>query len=549
MGTRIIKYDLEDLVRFIESKHVATPEFQRGFVWKTKQVKNLFDSLVKQYPVGSFILWETTKTIDARTLDGERLPKKKFLILDGQQRLASIFYLCRQKKFAEPYVKGKFQEACDSRARDVIDFEKFYVGRDKNGDPELKNDDRDSYCKLDFQRFQRLVKRSYRFPVVVISLNDYRQAIQVFERINQAGTRISTESIFLSETWNHHSHISGILRSWKRHKKDALTSAIDTVIFIHAFAIMLQLEKKNNGTIEIGVKTLKKIADEVREGHRNTHNRVFKDVVSSIARAVRHLKEYYDITNLGALPSQTMITVLSVFFYYQQRPPTAIQLKELHKWFWRSSLASRYIGADYSKNINSDVKQMRALAERNSRLSIPRATGQVFAKLQEVDLRTGRSTYRNIIKQALWQQKPVFIDGSPVRRSDVELGQHKPDDDHFFPYNLSRDGVIGSAINNILNLHFLNHDENIRKSKQLPSKWMQRRIDEIQPKLGDIKKYFDSQLLPFKSVRELKRYEKAFRHKGRARAREFARSYGRFLKKRFRLFERALIRLQNGAVR
>ncbi len=116
-----------------------------------------------------------------------------------------------------------------------------------------------------------------------------------------------------------------------------------------------------------------------------------------------------------------------------------------------------------------DVKQMRALAKRNSRLSIPRATGQVFAKLQEVDLRTGRSTYRNIIKQALWQQQPVFIDRSRVSRSDVELGQHKPDDDHFFPYNLSRDGIIGSAINNILNLHFLNHDENIRKSKQLPS--------------------------------------------------------------------------------
>ncbi len=72
------------------------------------------------------------------------------------------------------------------------------------------------------------------------------------------------------------------------------------------------------------------------------------------------LRENYDITSLGALPSQTMITVLSVFFYYQKRPPTAIQLKELRKWFWRSSLGSRYIGADYSKNINSDVKQMRA---------------------------------------------------------------------------------------------------------------------------------------------------------------------------------------------
>src|SRR5712664_1092681 len=137
MGTRIRKFDLKKLVKFIELKHVAVPEFQRGFVWKTKQVKDLFDSLVKQYPVGSFVLWETNKFIDARTLDGEKLPKNKFLILDGQQRLASIYYLCRQKKFAEAAVKDKFQESCDSRARDVIDFEKFSIMKNKHG-PELE---------------------------------------------------------------------------------------------------------------------------------------------------------------------------------------------------------------------------------------------------------------------------------------------------------------------------------------------------------------------------------------------------------------------------
>ena len=108
MGTKIRKYNLKQLIGFIESKHVAIPEFQRGFVWKTNQVKKLFDSLTKQYPVGSFILWETTRRIDARTLDGEKLPPKKFLILDGQQRMASIYYLCRQKKFVEPHVKDKF---------------------------------------------------------------------------------------------------------------------------------------------------------------------------------------------------------------------------------------------------------------------------------------------------------------------------------------------------------------------------------------------------------------------------------------------------------
>ena len=56
MATKVAKYDLQKLVRLIEKRHIAVPEFQRGFVWKTAQVKKLFDSLINQYPVGSFIL-------------------------------------------------------------------------------------------------------------------------------------------------------------------------------------------------------------------------------------------------------------------------------------------------------------------------------------------------------------------------------------------------------------------------------------------------------------------------------------------------------------
>jgi hypothetical protein len=70
----------------------------------------------------------------------------------------------------------------------------------------------------------------------------------------------------------------------------------------------------------------------------------------------------------------------------------------------------------------------------------------------------------------------------------------------------------------------------------------------MKPKPGDIKKYFASQLLPFETIGDLKKYERASRLKGKAKREQFARSYRRFLKKRFRLFERALLRLQNGAV-
>lgn len=542
MATKVKQYNLKKLVGLVEQRHIAVPEFQRGFVWKTAQVKKLFDSLINRYPVGSFVLWDTGKNIEARTLDGEKLPKRKLLILDGQQRLTSIYYLCKQRKFLE--VKDKFHENCDNRERDVIDFERFYINKGDKG-PVLEYS-RDGSKRFDFARFGRLLKKSYKFPVIVVSLDNYRRAIEVFERINQAGTRISTESIFLSETWSTHSNIAKILRRWKQQNQNSLTKGIDTVIFIHTFALILQLEDKNNNeNIDIGIKTLKKIADRVREETGEKYNRLFAEVIKSVAKAVQYLKEEYRIVNLTDLPSQTMITVLAVFFFYQRRSLSQIQLSELRKWFWRSSLSNRYIGSGYSLNVDRDARKMCDLAKRNNRLNIT-PTNKIFAKLQGVDLRAGRSTYRNILKQALWQQAPLFVNKRSVNRFDVESGQHKPEDDHFFPYDLMRKGIAGYEINNILNVHFLDKDENIRKSKQLPSRWLEERVKEIGANPNDIKRYFESELLPFKSLKELKKYERFYKLKGKAQKREFDRRYKRFLYKRFRLFEKALIRLQNG---
>lgn len=219
----------------------------------------------------------------------------------------------------------------------------------------------------------------------------------------------------------------------------------------------------------------------------------------------------------------------------------------MRKWFWRSSLSNRYIGSGYSQHISVDSKKMRDLAGHNRELNIPKTSTKIFAKVRGVDIRAGRSTYRNIIKQVLWQQTPIFINGHKVSRDDVESGQHKPEDDHFFPYDLYRKEVAGQEINNILNIHLLNGDENSRKKNRLPSEWLQERIKDIGADRRVIEKYFASQLLPFKTIKDVRRYERAFKNKGmRSKKREFARSYQKFLRRRFKMLEKTLERLQYG---
>jgi len=99
----------------------------------------------------------------------------------------------------------------------------------------------------------------------------------------------------------------------------------------------------------------------------------------------------------------------------------------------------------------------------------------------------------------------------------------------------------------LLNLHFLSKDENDSKGKKIPSEWLSERIQELEPHEDKVKKYFQRNLLPFKSVYELRRFEKRFiRKKGRIWPEKFQKRYWTFLWKRYNIFIKELDRLQGG---
>jgi len=81
----------------IDLGSIALPEFQRGFVWNRYQVKKLMQSLYRRYPVGSLLVW-VTKTEQADTRGkGVLQPGSVKLLLDGQQRITSLYGIVRGK--------------------------------------------------------------------------------------------------------------------------------------------------------------------------------------------------------------------------------------------------------------------------------------------------------------------------------------------------------------------------------------------------------------------------------------------------------------------
>src|SRR6266700_106513 len=79
----------------IDLGSMALPEFQRGYVWNRDQVRDLMQSLYRRYPVGSLLVWITrTESMSIRG-DGPVAPSVVELILDGQQRITTLYGIIR----------------------------------------------------------------------------------------------------------------------------------------------------------------------------------------------------------------------------------------------------------------------------------------------------------------------------------------------------------------------------------------------------------------------------------------------------------------------
>lgn len=88
-----ITFSLRQIVNEIKDGHYVIPKFQRDFVWKPKDIEELGDSMLRQYPISSILLMPTNGSLKVSNdplFEVSQAPLKTFHVLDGQQRLTSI---------------------------------------------------------------------------------------------------------------------------------------------------------------------------------------------------------------------------------------------------------------------------------------------------------------------------------------------------------------------------------------------------------------------------------------------------------------------------
>lgn len=95
-----VDYDLSGLLHYLDIGDIGLPDIQRPFVWKNAKVRDLFDSMYRGFPVGYLLFWENGQANGAKQIGvgGKRHAVAARLIVDGQQRLTSLYAVFRGKR-------------------------------------------------------------------------------------------------------------------------------------------------------------------------------------------------------------------------------------------------------------------------------------------------------------------------------------------------------------------------------------------------------------------------------------------------------------------
>ena len=217
-------YTLMHLIEDIKHGNIALPDIQRPFVWSAAKTRDLFDSMYRGYPVGTLMFWETGAEVGTRQVGGglgDRVAK--LLIVDGQQRLTSLFAVLTgsavlTKDFEERRIRLGFRpsdetfEVTDAAIERDPEFvpditalwgegykstvRKFLHGLSASRGAELDDAEQD---RLE-ERVDRVRDlRDFRFQVIELGTNaNEEQVADIFVRINSEGVQLNQSDFILT---------------------------------------------------------------------------------------------------------------------------------------------------------------------------------------------------------------------------------------------------------------------------------------------------------------------------------------------------------------
>jgi len=494
------------------------PEFQRGFVWSDDQVKNLLDSLVKGYPIGTFLIWDLTEYGVGR-VTGEEGRKKEWII-DGQQRITALCILWRKRPYwmdveewdellkhnkvkvnvrtlevslEHPGIKQRpewvyVHELLEIPDGKVVSYIKDILAR-LNIPPELYLDEygriRDNIARI------REVLTNAEIPVIKVSL-PLEDVVEIFNRINSAGTKVKTADIYLA-------YIAAYNPTWVRNNFLRYLDELEEEGYgIEPVQLLRSLIAVGEGKAVI-----RYVSREFIMNKDGKLDEAFRKLKISLNALIKMFQEV-GIFNLNLIYAEN--TLIPIIYLYS-RFESEFNFNKAFHYFLLALAEGRYSGSAETqlqedvnkiKNASSFEKAIESLHESVHALKITpeqvedsvhyNSTGRFLKLLLYLVV------YRNEARDWFTKIRLGWFSNSEINR-DFTIQVH-----HFFPRSLLRNmGMSPKKIDTVANIAFINPGTNLRlgavapnvyiKKYEISTEELRKQLIPLDAKLWDPKNY------------------------------------------------------------
>lgn len=402
------KIGLYEILKETNKGKIQLPDFQRGWIWDDNRIKGILASIAKSYPIGAIMLLETgnetvrfkTKPIEGVKLDNQVKPE--FLILDGQQRITSLYqaiisndvvrtkndqgyevnrwYYIDMAKALDPNTDleeaiisiNEKKKITENIGRDVVldltevEYEYKYLmypvhmideysqwrkefNKYWKYDPE-KSEFWDSFEEKVINSFNR-----YMLPVIVMKKENPKEAVcQVFEKVNTGGVSLTVFELltasFASEEFDLKQDWSDIKANFKKFKPIANVNNTDLIQSITLLATYkrkkakLKEIKENEGPPAVSCKRKDMLNLSLNDYLNN------KDVVvQGYIKASKILLENH-IYSARDMPYNTQLIPMSAILGILGDQIDNIGNKtKLMQWFWCGVFGELYGSANETR--------------------------------------------------------------------------------------------------------------------------------------------------------------------------------------------------------
>jgi predicted Mrr-cat superfamily restriction endonuclease len=485
---------INDIILNCKSGRWVLPNFQRYFDWKRNNIKEFLESIFKDYYVGLLLFWETGPEPQLKTMpikgveirEGNR--RVDFIILDGQQRITSLYYAIMAPQFSLKgsnklilyfYINfatffkddssGEIIEVLPWRLTREESFKKMlfpFYELERYGewvyDFETYMHNTSPYNHDKIRQITRIMDRKllhirdgFEIPYIVLPATmELTQVTEIFERINTMGKELNVFDLLIARLSNYDIDLR---RAWDdTNKRYPKIKAYNRIINKLPIYILQSISLCYNKTSSTKREDILNIYQNIFQSSDISFEEKWYEMSEYIDKAIDRLENLRDglgVKDETELPFAPTIPVLAALIREIDKRQNKIDcLKKLKIWYWSSVFSNAYSGA-VDTQMSADFKEMKDWFQNDANL--PRTVNIFRKEFAALELRSvehrSNAIYRGIMSL-------LALQGAKDFATTLSLENAKSNDkDHIFPMKEFRSE---ENINSILNMTWMSDETN-----------------------------------------------------------------------------------------